>query len=305
MPSAMDEAYSTTPSIGRRVVAYASYPVVLLGTVLAGWALLSSGAPLFIGTGLVLLVCGIVVHLIERVSPFSQRWTMGLSDARLDLTHTLVAALMVAPVLKATVLAAIAYGGAYLSSRYGFDLWPTGLPIGVQLMLAVLIADLGAYGIHRWMHLSPFGWRLHVLHHSTEKLHVVVAGRAHPFNAALTLTAEALVLILLGVPPIVYALVTIYKGANGFLQHSNADLRPGFLSYFLATNDVHRWHHSLDLDESNTNFGNTTMIWDRIFGTFYLPEKAPSDQVGVADLNIPGSYWAHLATPFVLPDYET
>jgi len=31
---------------------------------------------------------------------------------------------------------------------------------------------------------------------------------------------------------------------------------------------MHQLHHSCDFDESNTNYGCTIILWDRMFGTF-------------------------------------
>ena len=75
-------------------------------------------------------------------------------------------------------------------------------------------------------------------------------------------------------------LLLVFKACNGMLQHSNIAMTPGFLSGILATSDVHRFHHSSDLDESNTNFGNATMIWDRIFGTYCGDESSDVKQIG-------------------------
>ena len=71
-------------------------------------------------------------------------------------------------------------------------------------------------------------------------------------------------------------------------------MTPGFLSGILATSDVHRFHHSSDLDESNTNFGNATMIWDRIFGTFHQGGSDNSgDQNSAKDRELDVSWYTH------------
>jgi sterol desaturase/sphingolipid hydroxylase (fatty acid hydroxylase superfamily) len=99
----------------------------------------------------------------------------------------------------------------------------------------------------------------------------------------------------------------VVKGTNGLLQHSNVSFASdGVWSTVLATPEVHRWHHSAVLEESCTNFGNTTVIWDRVFGTLHLPtDRQPSTDVGIAGTMIPENYWSHLVAPFVLRQYET
>lgn len=269
------------------------------------WLALDAGGSVGLVAGAAVFTVAVVLLVLEPLMPFSPQWRPGLRVFALDLTHALVVAYAVAPAIRASLFVVLASAGASLVHANGAPLWPTGLPLAVQLVLAVVLADLGAYLAHRFMHVSHFGWRLHAVHHSPEKLHVLASARTHPFNAVLTLTCETGPLILLGITPEVLALWTIAKGVNGMLQHSNVDLRPGRLGEVLATTDVHRWHHSRVLAESNTNFGNTTMIWDHVFGTYFRPaDRLPSTDVGIAGAVVPERYLAHLVTPFVLGRLE-
>ena len=53
------------------------------------------------------------------------------------------------------------------------------LPWLVQFFLAVLVADLAEYGIHRALHEVPFLWRFHAIHHSSKALDWIAGSRAH------------------------------------------------------------------------------------------------------------------------------
>jgi sterol desaturase/sphingolipid hydroxylase (fatty acid hydroxylase superfamily) len=73
------------------------------------------------------------------------------------------------------------------------------------------------------------------------------------------------------------------------------------LNIVLASAELHRWHHARDLGPSNSNFGNNLIVWDRLLGTYQAPSRAPAEQrLGLDDVSFPGSYWAHLASPFIL-----
>ena len=254
--------------------------------------------------GAVFLV-GALLLVVERLMPHSERWKPTWGTVGIDVLHNIVTAALVAPLVRAVVFALLVGVGAQLATAIGFGLWPSDLPLALQLLLALVVADLGAYSAHRVMHLTRAGWRVHAVHHSAAKLHVMASARTHPLNAVLTLTCETGPLILLGISPAALGAWTVYKAVNGLLQHANIALRPGWLSYVVATSDVHRYHHSVHLDESNRNFGNTTMLWDHVFGTFHLPRgEEPGLDVGIADAAIPESYWAHLAVPFRLSHYE-
>ena len=51
-----------------------------------------------------------------------------------------------------------------------------------------------------------------------------------------------------------------------------------YLRLFLVTPDMHRVHHSVIRDETDSNFGFNLPWWDRIFGTYRdQPRKGHSD----------------------------
>lgn len=281
------------------------YPAFLLVAVGTSGVLVVAGGPALAQTGGVVLVSALLIGALERIAPHSPRWHLVPRTAALDVTHSLVSAFAVVPVVRGGLAWLFFHAAAAASGWLDSGLWPSSWPLALQLALAVVVADFGAYWAHRSMHRFDVLWRIHVLHHSPVGLNFLAAGRSHPFNALLTLSAETAMVLALGISPDALALLTVYKGVNGLLQHSNIDLRPGLLSQILATSDVHRWHHSRSMAESNTNFGNATMIWDRLFGTFYLPhDRKPPLEVGVEGLALPERYLAHLALPFVMQRYQ-
>jgi sterol desaturase/sphingolipid hydroxylase (fatty acid hydroxylase superfamily) len=64
--------------------------------------------------------------------------------------------------------------------------------------------------------------------------------------------------------------------------------------------ELHRWHHSRLLEESNTNFGQNLIVWDIVFGTRFLPkDRDPPSDIGIAGLPaFPMDYWGQLMSPF-------
>ncbi len=251
-------------------------------------------------SALTLLVVITVLTFAERVLPYTPAWRPNRRTVRIDLTHSVVSAVVASPLVRISSVVLAAWLGGKLSTWLGGTLWPSTWPLAAQVALAVIVADLGVYWAHRWMHATNVGWRVHAVHHTPTRLYAVAGGRSHPLNAILTLTSEAVPVMLLGITPEAYMLLLVFKAVNGLLQHSNIAMTPGLMSYVVATSDVHRFHHSTDLDESNSNFGNATMVWDHVFGTFHLPHRNPSADVGIADTVVPESYWSHLLTPFTL-----
>ena len=46
------------------------------------------------------------------------------------------------------------------------------------------------------------------------------------------------------------------------------------LRWFVVTPDMHRVHHSVEDDETNSNFGFNLPWWDRLFGTYRAQPRA-------------------------------
>ena len=293
-----------SPKTGSRLLAVTLYPVVLFGACWLASIALQSGVGIVATSATLIVGVILLLTVLEGQLPYTTSWHPGTRSVLLDIVHSLVSALLAAPLVRISSIVAAAWLGGKLSQWLGFEIWPTSWPLALQLALGLIIADLGAYSAHRFMHSSMFGWRIHAVHHTPTRLYAIAAGRSHPFNALLTMTCESMPVILLGITPTAFALLAIFKAVNGLLQHSNLAMKPGILSYLIATSDVHRFHHSVDLTESNRNFGNTTMLWDHVFGTFYLPHRHPSAEVGIADADIPEGYLSHLLAPFRLARYQ-
>jgi ornithine lipid hydroxylase len=167
------------------------------------------------------------------------------------------------------------------------------------VFLAFVLGDLGPYLFHRLCHESPL-WRLHALHHSSEKMQLLSAGRNHPLHVFVAYSLQVVLLGILGAPAEVVMLHSMFSGVHGLVQHANIDLRFGWLNYIIATPELHMWHHSRTLSESNTNYGNHVIVWDLLLGTFFLPRRRPTTDMGLPHgTRFPRSFLGHMAVPFI------
>ena len=165
----------------------------------------------------------------------------------------------------------------------GFNLWPSDSNIVFQLVLALVISEFGLYWFHRGCHEIPFLWRFHKIHHNPERLYWFNATRFHYLDVTLPQVSAALPLLLLGAEGKIIALVTIFSTVHGYWQHINAEQDQGLLNYFFSGPELHRWHHNLNPDIANHNYGNNLIVWDHIFKTFYWPKdnKEQLKNIGV------------------------
>jgi len=107
-------------------------------------------------------------------------------------------------------------------------------------------------------------------------------------------------LIVLGAPPEILALFSLWTAVHGMFQHANLDIRLGPLNWIFSMAELHRWHHSRLVDESNTNYGANVCFWDIVFGTRFLPaDREPPEEIGIADMpSFPRGFFEHLVAPF-------
>jgi sterol desaturase/sphingolipid hydroxylase (fatty acid hydroxylase superfamily) len=90
----------------------------------------------------------------------------------------------------------------------------------------------------------------------------------------------------------------VLYSVNGFFQHSNIYLRFGLLSGIFSTAEMHRWHHSQIPAESNSNYANVFIIWDRLFGTYYRPASEVG-MLGLLNPDYPMGIIQQMKAPFV------
>ena len=126
------------------------------------------------------------------------------------------------------------------------------------------------------------------------------AARFHPLDLATLYFLGYLPLVALGCPEEVVLLFAMFDAVFGMLQHCNVDVRLGPLNWIFSMAEPHRWHHSRSIAEASSNYGSNLIVWDVVFGTFFLPaaREAPP-RIGIADMpGFPAGYLAHLASPF-------
>jgi ornithine lipid hydroxylase len=282
-------------------VAWTLYPLLVGGALVATWSLLAAGWAPAPAALVIVFLSALPLLAAQRLWPAERAWVARPKHFGIDLLH--MASTGLATDLVRALTVGFAVQAAVSVHDQVVDLastpWPLHWPVLAQLAFGVVVGDFGAYWVHRLCHAVPLFWRLHAMHHSSERMYVFAAARNHPVNAILMHAAHLVPLTLLGAPIEILALASVFTGVNGMVQHCNVDLRFGWLNTLFATADLHRWHHSSDLEESNQNFGNNLIIWDAIFGTRYLPEGRPR-AVGLGEVHLPENFVWHLVSPFLL-----
>jgi sterol desaturase/sphingolipid hydroxylase (fatty acid hydroxylase superfamily) len=208
-----------------------------------------------------------------------------------DLTHLLVNNTFVA--IAAIVLMVVAALPLIWVRQFAIA---DALPTAVAVALAVVLVFVGNYWGHRLTHQVPFLWRFHAVHHSIEKMDWVASGRLHPLDSGFTQAFTILPLFLLGYGGGAFAGATVFIALLALFQHANVRLRFPYLRWVINTPEWHHWHHAVDPEARDKNFG--LPIVDKIFGTAYLPKDRRPTGFGTTAPVPPTGYVRHLAYPF-------
>lgn len=279
------------------MVVWLTYPTVVASAFALHYWLKSLDVELFIATYVPGLFAAGLVTLLEWCSPARLRWHPKKSDIANDLSFMIVIQVILPPTLALFVVFALVEPVQQLQ-MVPTGLWPHHWPVAAQGVLVLASGDFLRYWLHRAAHKNKWLWRLHAVHHSPDKLYWLNVGRFHPLEKALQFLGDSLPFILLGVSKEAIAFYFLFYTVNGFLLHSNVHLRYGFMNYIVNTAELHRWHHSKLPKESDNNYGNHVMIWDLLFGTWFLPAGREVGRLGLREKNYPMSFFAQLVAPF-------
>jgi sterol desaturase/sphingolipid hydroxylase (fatty acid hydroxylase superfamily) len=263
--------------------------------ILGFWLLLQAGAPIALAAYAPVFLAGVALLALERRFPERLAWRPRAADVQADAAFLVLVQLVLPRVL---VLVTVLWLSSWTSARTAAGTWPHGWPLAVQIVAMVLIVDFLRYWLHRACHHFPALWRLHEVHHSPDILYVLNVGRFHPLEKTLHFAVDTVPFLLLGVDAQVIAGYFLLYSVNGFFQHGNLQLRYGWLNYVVGSAETHRWHHARDPRVAACNFSNTTIVWDLVFGTWYLPPNKSVEYLGVVDREYPRGFLRQLGAPF-------
>ncbi|WP_316368218.1 sterol desaturase family protein [Candidatus Thiodiazotropha sp. CDECU1] len=167
---------------------------------------------------------------------------------------------------------AAAVGMAAFTTHAGWGvLNAIALPFWLSAFIAVLVMDMVIYLQHVMVHAIPMLWRLHRVHHADPDYDLTTGARFHPIEIILSMLIKIATIAALG-PPVV-AVVIFEVLLNGMAMFNHANIRlPSHLDrvlrWIIVTPDMHRVHHSVEPNETNSNFGFNLSLWDRMMGTY-------------------------------------
>jgi sterol desaturase/sphingolipid hydroxylase (fatty acid hydroxylase superfamily) len=149
------------------------------------------------------------------------------------------------------------------------------LPFAIRFIVFLLLVDFFTYWVHRLMH-SRHVWRVHKWHHSPTYMYWLAGNRASVLQLGLMLyvyvSFDGLLFDAAAGPlaAFIAAFTTLW---NDWL-HVNVPWGSRWVEWFVTTPRYHRIHHSDDPAHYEKNLAGTFPIMDRLFGTYFDPDKA-------------------------------
>jgi lathosterol oxidase len=171
------------------------------------------------------------------------------------------------------------------------------LPWLVQFFLAVVVADLAEYFIHRAFHTVPFMWRFHAIHHSSKALDWIAGSRSHIVDDVVV-RGFILIPMMLVFPHNMLVAYLFFVNLHATWTHCNFGPTIKWLEPFLIQPRYHHWHHTSQKEAIDKNFAIHFPWIDRIFGTHYLPKDKWPDTYGLHNEKIPAGFWGQFFYPF-------
>lgn len=248
----------------RKALFYCLQPVLLI-TAVGIWYT----DPLFELTYIYVMIgVQLVLGAIEHYLPARPGWVIRARQKSINVIVVFFLTI-IAIALTAAYVEWLAAPLAAIRHTTGLDIWPHHWPILAQLLLVFVVSEFIWYWVHRAEHRWTLIWRIsgHGAHHSFKKLNALNFGLNHPFEYFFILLPSILVELVFGVG-VAAAGASVLRVTQTSIVHSNISLNSKAIGWLLTTNRHHICHHSADLGESNTNYGCSTIIWDRVFGTF-------------------------------------
>jgi lathosterol oxidase len=171
------------------------------------------------------------------------------------------------------------------------------LPWLLQFFLAVLVADLAEYSIHRAFHKVPFLWRFHAIHHSSKSLDWLAGSRSHLVDDVVVRAFMLIPMMFVFSHDIIVAYL-FFVTLHATWTHSNFGPTIKWLEPYVVFPRYHHWHHTSQKEAIDKNFAIHFPWIDKLFGTHYCPADTWPEHYGLDNETLPAGFWGQAFYPF-------
>lgn len=154
---------------------------------------------------------------------------------------------------------------------FGLVHW-TNAGVLLTILISILCIDLFAgWLVHLIEHKVSWMWHFHVIHHADNNVDVTTGLRHHPGESIFRGVFMLMGIVLAGAPMYAVMIYQTFLVAMTEFSHANISL-PKWLdkaiSYIIVSPNMHKVHHHWKQPYTDSNYGGSLAIWDRLFGTY-------------------------------------
>lgn len=274
----------------------------LLAAILGGsraTSLMPDPSPVFLGLDwfvLNVLFTGFLFIPVEGFFPHKSDQPIFRDEWREDLFYYLVSSLMVQLLTYLTF--APAKSILAIASFEQVRAWVGALPFVVQFVAIMFLTDFVQYWVHRAFHRVPWLWKFHAVHHSAKSMDWMAGARMHFLEIFALRSMTVIPMYVLGFSDAAMHSYIFLVYLYSTFVHANLNWRFPVIESILVTPRFHHWHHGIEHEAIDVNFAVHFPLFDRLFGTHYLPKNKWPGGYGVAGHPVPNGYLEQFKYPF-------
>lgn len=246
---------------------------------------------------LFLLSAAIIFLPIEHLVPRIKREKFIRENLDLDLVYMLLGAVMIMAVSGLYISLVVSVSAPLVPEKA--KEFVGSAPLWAQVITLIVAADFYYYWAHRLFHKFPVLWKFHSIHHSIKHMDWIAAYRTHPIDTAITNSGAIILTILFEFNVTALIIFSAQFSWHSLLKHSNIKVGWGPMRWLYLTPTFHHWHHANVVEAYDKNFSGQLPVWDLLFGTANMEEKAGPPKYGVDD-PVPTTFLSSLFYPFIL-----
>ncbi len=174
------------------------------------------------------------------------------------------------------------------------------------LLITLLARSFISWLTHILHHKIPLLWHIHRVHHTDKHLDVSSTVRFHPLEFFPSALIAAPFVAGFGLPLWALLAYELLDLVVNLFSHSNFRLPESMdrvLQLLIVTPNFHRIHHSVNQDQTDSNYGAVFTFWDYLLRTAHRETYRNTSEIRVGLDDIPDrysqSFFALMRLPFI------
>jgi sterol desaturase/sphingolipid hydroxylase (fatty acid hydroxylase superfamily) len=269
-----------------RILPYTLYPLTLIAAALAYLLTFELTHLHLLGLYSGVSLSAIIIFTAEKFFPLHREWIPTKEELIIDIFFYSVIVQVIFPF-------ALYFAGITILEFLGFkegiifDIWPHHFSKITQFLILAISGEFFQYWWHRLCHTYKFLWPVHAPHHFQKKLYSWNTTRFHFFDKFVEFFFTIFIFLSLGLSVEILSYYYLFYAITGYIQHSNLDIKLGWMDYIIASGETHRFHHDSNLSASKCNYANNFVLFDLLFKTFKRNPGEKNPVVGMNSKNTP------------------